>query len=141
MCIVLKKTITSVDGTKNLAAELAEIFRPGDVICLNGSLGTGKTFLVKEICRNWGIQNAASPSFSIVNSYSGVYQVTHFDFYRIKKSAELYDIGFDEYIGESGVVIFIEWADMYEEILPKNCYNIKIQIKNGERNIEISKFS
>jgi tRNA threonylcarbamoyladenosine biosynthesis protein TsaE len=105
--------------------------KPGDVIVLNGELGAGKTFFVKQAASMWGINNVSSPSFAIVNSYNGDFTVYHFDFYRIKNPAELFDIGFNDYLNDSQSVMFIEWGMLVPEILPEPRLEINIEILNN----------
>jgi len=134
-----KKKISTEEDTKQVANLFSEVLKEGDIVLLNGNLGSGKTFFVKQICRTFGIDNVTSPTFSIVNEYYGDIKIYHFDFYRINKLVELEDIGFDEYIDDVESIIFIEWADMFPEILPdKNIYNVDfIKTKNEEREISI----
>lgn len=128
MVFPFTRTVSSPDETKKLASEFSEIINPGIVVVLNGELGSGKTFFVKEICKNWGITNVSSPSFAIVNNYSNSRSVYHFDFYRIKKKEELFDIGFNDYINNKDAVIFIEWGNLINEILPKERIQVNIKI-------------
>ena len=72
-------------------------------------------------------QDVNSPSFSIVNEYSGNNKVYHFDFYRLKKIEELYDIGFEEYLNDEDAIIFIEWGNLMNEALPRNYLEILIE--------------
>ena len=134
-----KKKISTEEDTKQVANLFSEVLKEGDIVLLNGNLGSGKTFFVKQICRTFGIDNVTSPTFSIVNEYYGDIKIYHFDFYRINKLVELEDIGFDEYIDDVESIIFIEWADMFPEVLPhKNIYNIDfIKTENEEREILI----
>ena len=90
--------VESEDETIKVATEFGQLLKAADIIALTGDLGTGKTFFVKSILKNFGIEEVTSPTFSIVNTYSGEVQINHFDFYRIKKVVELYDIGFEEYL-------------------------------------------
>ena len=107
---------------------------------LNGNLGTGKTTLVKNICEQWEISNVNSPSFSIVNEYSGTNKVYHFDFYRLKKIEELYDIGYEEYLNDEESIIFIEWGNLMNEALPRIYLEILIATNpSDERKIRIIK--
>jgi tRNA threonylcarbamoyladenosine biosynthesis protein TsaE len=103
-------------------AEIAKLFfsevNHGDVVALNGNLGSGKTFFIKKFCELLNINDVDSPTFSIINEYTGDLPVYHFDFYRINKLEELYDIGIDEYIGESDAIKFIEWAELMPQVLP-----------------------
>lgn len=126
--------------TAQLAQDYAALLKAGDVVCLNGNLGSGKTFFVKSICKELGIDTTSSPSFAIVNEYSGKVKVIHVDFYRLKKLEELYDIGFDEYLSNQEAVVFIEWANLFEDILPKKYYSVEItQIDETSRKISIKK--
>jgi tRNA threonylcarbamoyladenosine biosynthesis protein TsaE len=126
-----EKTVHSEKETAELAGLYAKEIQAGDVIILNGELGAGKTFFVKQIASVWGIPNITSPSFAIVNSYSGSVVIYHFDFYRIKSQAELFDIGFNDYLNDTNAVIFIEWGNLIPEILPWHRIEINIDILNN----------
>lgn len=120
-------------GSEKEMTELAHRFykfvRPGSVVALNGNLGAGKTFFVKAFCKTAGVPASSSPTFAIVNSYQGEYPIYHFDFYRIKNSNELHDIGIEEYLADTEAVSFIEWADLFPGVLPKHRINIVITEK------------
>lgn len=132
------KISSSEEETSSIADEFAEIIKPGSIITLTGDLGAGKTFFVKEVCKKLGIENSASPTFSIVNEYDGDIKVYHFDFYRIKDLEELYDIGIEEYFSDNKAVTFIEWAEKFLSVIPKNVINITISEEgNGGRRITI----
>lgn len=131
--------VNTEEETSKLANELKNVFKSGDVICLNGNLGSGKTFFVKEFAKFFEINNVSSPSFALVNEYYGKIKIIHFDFYRIKKIDELYDIGIKEYLIDDAI-IFIEWANLFDEILPKKYYEIEIKfIDNQKRKFIIKK--
>ena len=133
-----KIIVESEAETNKIATELSKHLKGTDIVALTGDLGTGKTFFVKAILREYGIEEVTSPTFSIVNSYSAKVKINHFDFYRIKKLVELYDIGFEEYLSDSSAITFIEWAEMFEEILPKNIYRINIiYLDDSKREITI----
>jgi len=137
----LTKIVKSEAETKELAKELSDALIPGDIITLNGELGAGKTFLVKSICENYGIKNSSSPSFAIVNVYEGNKKINHLDFYRIKKIEELYDIGIEDYFSDESAIMFIEWGDLFPEILPPNRFEIEIKSLDGNsREIRIEKY-
>ena len=138
MILPLSKIVKSENETIQLATTFASILKPTDIIALTGDLGSGKTFFVKSILKIFGIEEVTSPTFSIVNTYSSEVKINHFDFYRIKKVVELYDIGFEEYLSDSLAITFIEWAELFEEILPSNIYRINIKyLEDSKREITI----
>lgn len=131
----------SENETSRLASEFASIAGPGDIIALNGNLGSGKTFFVKSFAAAKGIETASSPTFAIVNEYTGKNKIYHFDFYRINKINELYDIGFDDYLNDDSAIVFIEWADLFKELLPKRIYEVKFAVVSDNlRRITIQKY-
>jgi tRNA threonylcarbamoyladenosine biosynthesis protein TsaE len=126
--------------TKKIASSFAEVLTFGDIILLNGNLGSGKTTFIKFICECFNVSFVSSPSFAIVNEYQSKYKIYHFDFYRVKKAEELYDIGFADYLNDSETIIFIEWADLFPEILPKKVYSVEIEMmSDNSRKIRINK--
>ncbi len=127
--------VESPDETKELALSFADQIKFDNVIILNGNLGSGKTFFVKQVCSKWGISNVSSPSFAIVNSYNNSKPVYHFDFYRIKKTEELFDIGFNDYLNDTDAVIFIEWGNLISEILPEKRIEISIEVTGDTKRI------
>lgn len=132
---------TSEKDTEKIAIDFIKQIRTGDVIVLNGQLGSGKTFFVKKIAEYFNIKNSSSPSFSIVNEYLGDKKIYHFDFYRINSVNELYNIGFEDYLADSDAITFIEWGDLFPEILPQSRYEILIIYNQDEtRKITIRKF-
>lgn len=134
------KNSDSESETAEIAHDFSRVLLPGDIVLLNGDLGSGKTFFVKSICARFGINNVTSPSFSIVNEYHNGRKIVHFDFYRIKKMEELYDIGFEDYIMDEESITFVEWANMFAEILPAKNYEIEIKcLNNSSREIAIVK--
>ena len=140
MILPYKQNLYSLEDSKKLAAELSNLFNLNDVVVLNGDLGSGKTTLVKLICSKYNISDVSSPSFSIVNEYSGSKKVYHFDFYRLKKIEELYDIGFEDYLNDEDAIIFIEWGNLMQEILPKNHFEIELnQSSENQRIVKIVK--
>ena len=125
--------VNSIAETTNIGRQLGKILNPGDIVCLTGDLGTGKTHITKGIAEGLSItENITSPTFTIVNEY-------HFDVYRVSDPDEIYAIGFDDYIFGEGVSI-IEWANYIEEILPKDYLHIYIQkdLSKGENYRKIS---
>lgn len=135
----------SEEDTGRIAAEFARALEAGDVVCLNGDLGAGKTVFVAAAARALGVEEyISSPTFTIVNEYSGRMPVYHFDAYRIADADEMEEIGFDEYIYGGGVCI-IEWSCNIEAALPEDRYSITIErdYEKGEdyRRIEIKEYS
>lgn len=132
-----KWTVASEKEMINLAHAFYSSVRPGNVVTLNGNLGAGKTFFVKAFCKAAGVPASSSPTFAIVNSYLGEYRIYHFDFYRIKNSLELHDIGIEEYLADPEAVSFIEWADLFPDVLPKRRINIIIE-ETGQNSREVT---
>ncbi|HOV25144.1 MAG TPA: tRNA (adenosine(37)-N6)-threonylcarbamoyltransferase complex ATPase subunit type 1 TsaE [Pseudobacteroides sp.] len=131
------KTV-SQDETCALGRKLGEILKAGDVVCLVGDLGTGKTAFTKGIAEALGISGyITSPTFTFVNEYQGRLPMFHFDVYRIGEPEDLFEIGFEEYLERDGVVI-IEWADMIKDILPSEYIWVEINKDiNSDFNIRI----
>ena len=123
----------NVKETIQLAENISKYLKKGDVLCLTGDLGTGKTHFSKGIAKGLKVdENITSPTFTIVNEYrSGILPLFHFDVYRVNDTNEILDIGFDEYIYGDGVTL-IEWANLIEEILPDNFLHIKIEKTDHE---------
>jgi tRNA threonylcarbamoyladenosine biosynthesis protein TsaE len=124
--------------TQELGRELAKQLKPGDIIALEGDLGSGKTELVRGVMLELNSSEIVrSPSFSLVNSYSTPqFKVNHFDFYRLNGSDELFEIGYDEYLNPDSVC-FIEWAEMFKDALPRAIKVIRfIDAKDDYRVIE-----
>lgn len=130
----------SAEETKEFAKSFALALKPGDVICLDGDLGAGKTAFVQGMAKGMGIDDyITSPTFTIVNEYYGTMPLYHFDVYRIAESEEMYEIGYDEYITGDGVCV-IEWADIISDILPDERYEIDIQ-KDYDRGENYRRFT
>ena len=130
----------SVSDTRNLGKKLAKSLKKGQVFALNGDVGCGKTEFVRGVMAELNPEiSVSSPTFSIVNSYETPnFTVYHFDFYRIKNINEFVEIGFDEYLSGDAVV-FIEWAQMFENVLGKNYETINFSaVSQNSRKIEPS---
>lgn len=119
--------IDNTDATINLGIKLGNLIKPGDIICLNGDLGTGKTHFTKGVAKGLGIYDqVTSPTFTIVNEYTGRLKLYHFDVYRVNTSDEIEAIGFDEYIFSDAVSI-IEWSNYIEELIPVEHVDVEIK--------------
>lgn len=137
----LKIITTNENETTEVAIKFSKILKQGDVVSFIGDLGAGKTFFVKSVLSEFGHGDVSSPTFAIVNEYKNKFQISHFDFYRIKKIEELYDIGFDDYLNDEEAITFIEWANLFPQILPKHRYEIKIKyLGNSKREFIIDLF-
>ena len=137
---MIKETFSDKE-TFDFACALANEAKTGNVYCLCGDLGVGKTVFTKGFAKGLEIdEHITSPTFTIVNEYEGRLPFYHFDVYRIADPEEMYEIGFDEYIFGEGVCL-IEWADMIKELIPENAKWITIEkdLEKGEdyRKIEV----
>ncbi|MEH7012550.1 tRNA (adenosine(37)-N6)-threonylcarbamoyltransferase complex ATPase subunit type 1 TsaE [Neobacillus niacini] len=111
-----EKNTIDPSETFQLASALAELLQPGDVICLEGDLGAGKTTFTKGLAKGLDIKKTVnSPTFTIIKEYRGRLPLYHMDVYRVADSYE--DLGFDEYFEGDGVTV-VEWAHLIEEQLP-----------------------
>lgn len=118
----------SPQETVRAGEELAQTLLPGDNATIFGDLGSGKTVLIKGLCRGLGVvEEVTSPTFILIHEYSGRVPVYHFDFYRIEKPEEILELGLDEYFNGDGICL-VEWADRIIEFLPKK--RIEIHLKN-----------
>jgi len=131
------------DETEKIAYDLAKTAKAGEVYCLVGDLGVGKTLFTKGFAKGIGINEyITSPTFTLVNEYDANVKFNHFDVYRIEHISELEEIGFDDYI-YSDAITLIEWADMIEELIPEEAIwiNIEKDLSKGEdyRTITIKK--
>ena len=110
-----------------LARRLGEKAEKGEIYCLEGELGTGKTVFAKGFAKGLGIEEIVdSPTFTIVKEYQGREKLYHFDVYRIEDVEELQEIGFSEMISGDAVCL-IEWASQIEEEIPENAKWITIE--------------
>jgi tRNA threonylcarbamoyladenosine biosynthesis protein TsaE len=119
--------VNTVEETEHLGIQLGKHANKGDIICLIGDLGTGKTHLTKGIAKGLKIDDhITSPTFNIVNEYDGRLKFNHFDVYRVNDPEEIAAIGFDEYIFGDGVSV-IEWANYIEELIPEESLTITLE--------------
>lgn len=125
----------SQEETIEIGKALGRLLNTGDIVCINGDLGTGKTVFTNGIAKSLGIkEHITSPTFTIVNEYSGRVPFYHFDVYRISDSEEMFEIGFEEYLYGEGIVV-IEWADIIKDILPEEVVQVTIK-KNLDLGID-----
>lgn len=115
------------EDTLSLAKKLGETANKGDIFCLIGDLGVGKTVFSKGFAQGMEIdEHITSPTFTIVHEYEGELPLYHFDVYRISDASEMDEIGYEEYFYGAGVCL-IEWADIIPEIIPLSAKYITIE--------------
>ena len=127
----VSKNLTDTDA---IAAEIASLLKPGDVLALYGEMGAGKTAfvrgLVKALCPEC-LPLVHSPTFAIVNEYEGdTLTVYHYDLYRIADEDDLYSTGYFDRLGGKGIVV-TEWSELIDGAIPADAYRLKIE-KAGE---------
>ena len=132
-------TIQSLETIREAAREFVSQIGDRRVFAFYGKMGAGKTTFVKAICEELGVEDViTSPTFAIVNEYEVKLKsqsIFHFDFYRIKKLEEVYDMGYEDYF-YSGALCFIEWPELIEEVLPEDAVKVSITEKeDGSRAI------
>ena len=131
--------INSIGSIRETAREFVKHIGDHRVFAFYGTMGAGKTTFIKAICEELGVEDViTSPTFAIVNEYrsdtSGEI-IYHFDFYRIKKLEEVYDMGFEDYF-YSGALCFIEWPELIEEVLPEDAVKVRIsENADGSRTV------
>ena len=122
--------ITSLDNIEEVAKEFINLMGDDTIFAFYGKMGAGKTTFIKALCKALGVEDEVnSPTFAIVNEYrseSTAELIYHFDFYRIKKVEEVYDLGYEDYF-YSGALCFIEWPELIEELLPEDTKKISIE--------------
>lgn len=120
--------IGSLEQIGEAAREFVAAMGDRTVFAFYGSMGAGKTTFIKAVCECLGVEDVInSPTFAIVNEYRSATGelIYHFDFYRIKKLEEVYDMGYEDYF-YSGALCFIEWPELIEDLLPMDAVKIEI---------------
>lgn len=134
MCYVNKKIsemeikINDLEHIREAARQFIDAMGDQHVFAFYGHMGAGKTTFIKTICEELGVDDVVtSPTFAIVNEYTAAdgIPIYHFDFYRIKKLEEVYDMGYEDYFYGDGLC-FIEWPEMMEELLPEGATKVQI---------------
>ena len=129
-------TISSLEHIHEAARQFIDAMGDHKIFAFYGKMGAGKTTFIKAICEQLGVTDVInSPTFAIVNEYldSNGYPIYHFDFYRIKKPAEVLDIGFEDYISSNNLC-FMEWPELIGDFLPEETVKVKIEEQdNGSR--------
>ncbi|MCQ2066486.1 MAG: tRNA (adenosine(37)-N6)-threonylcarbamoyltransferase complex ATPase subunit type 1 TsaE [Bacteroidaceae bacterium] len=126
MNIILK----SADELADAAREFIKLMGDNTVFAFYGKMGAGKTTFIKALCKELGVEDEVnSPTFAIVNEYRSATTaelIYHFDFYRIKKIEEVYDLGYEDYF-YCGALCFIEWPELAESVLPEDTVRVRIE--------------
>ncbi len=139
----MKVISKSVNETIKIGKVIARNLKSGDIICLFGELGSGKTVLVKGVAYGLGIKRdkIISPSFVLIREHhQGKLPLYHFDLYRLKSPSAILGLGYEEYFYDEGVTV-IEWADRLKYLLPKEYLKINLEvIGETKRKIEITSF-
>ena len=134
-------TIKDFDHISEAARQFVSQIGDRHVFAFYGSMGAGKTTFIKAICEELGVKDViTSPTFAIVNEYTTPSEeaIYHFDFYRIKKLEEVYDMGYEDYF-YSGSLCLIEWPELIEELLPDDAVKVNItEQEDGSRKVEFS---
>ena len=130
--------INTLESINEAAQEFLAAIGSHRIIAFYGKMGAGKTTFIKAICEELGVEDVInSPTFAIVNEYlDGKGEpIYHFDFYRIKKESEAYDIGFEDYV-YSGNLCFMEWPELIEDLLPEDAVKVMIEEEDdGKRKV------
>lgn len=123
--------ISNIENIREAAHAFLPLAQKHKIIAFYGGMGAGKTTFIKALCDEMGVTDTVtSPSFAIINEYSLPDQkkIFHFDFYRIKKQSEVFDLGYEDYF-YSGQWNFIEWPELIEELLPEETLRVKIEVQ------------
>ena len=131
--------IQSLEHIHEAAREFIAAMGDNTVFALYGKMGAGKTTFIKALCQELGVEDVVtSPTFAVINEYRSDIAgelIYHFDFYRIKKLEEVYDMGYEDYF-YSGALCFIEWPELVEELLPGNTIKVTIEeLEDGLRKL------
>lgn len=140
-CSNMEFKIQSLENIHEVAREFIAAMDDNTVFAFYGKMGAGKTTFVKALCEELGVEDViSSPTFAIVNEYRSEKSgelIYHFDFYRIKKLSEVYDMGYEDYF-YSGALCFIEWPELVEDLLPGDAVKVTIEeLEDGSRVIKL----
>lgn len=124
MTLILESN--SPEETMKYGEILGRMAQPGDVFCLNGELGAGKSVFARGVAAGLGITGrVASPTFTLINEHQGRLPFYHMDVYRLGSPEEMYDLGYEEYFYGSGITL-VEWAGLVDDVLPADRLDINI---------------
>lgn len=134
--------IPSIDKLQEAARQFVCQMGDAKVFAFYGKMGAGKTTFIKAICQELGVEDViTSPTFALVNEYTAGdgSPIFHFDFYRVKKLEEVYDMGYEDYF-YSGALCLMEWPELVEELLPQDAVAVTIHANaDGSRSIDVER--
>jgi len=135
----LVKFTKSEEETRRIGRAIGKSLLPGDIICLVGELGSGKTTITQGIAQGLGVRGSvSSATFKLINEYEGQIPVYHFDLFRLDKLSEVEELGYREYFYNQGVTI-IEWAEKMRPLWPEKRVEIELKIiSENNREIKIT---
>ena len=141
----MKIKINSIETIREAAKQFIAAMEDNTVFAFYGKMGAGKTTFIKAVCEELGVTDVInSPTFAIVNEYRSDETgelIYHFDFYRIQKIDEVYDMGYEDYF-YSGALCFIEWPELIEDVLPGDAVKVCIEEQaDGTRSIQMENFA
>ena len=130
----LKLTSSGVDETKTLARKIAKALKGGEILFFEGPIGAGKTVMVKEIGKSFGVKKTpVSASFSLLKKYKGKkFNLYHADLFRLEEG-EMFNLGFEEMLEEQNAVLLIEWPEPAKNFFPKSRLEIKVTLLEGDK--------
>ena len=129
--------LNSLEETRFFGRKLGELALPGEVICLDGDLGAGKTTLTQAIAQGLAVPDSeyvTSPTFAVLHQYSGRIPLYHMDFYRLHDASEVIDLGLDEYFSLSGLTV-IEWPSRAAGLLPAHRLELTLEHPGDDRRV------
>lgn len=135
----MKLQSASAGETREIAAVLAALLEPGDLVVLSGDLGAGKTTFAQGVARALGVtEPVTSPTFTIVQEYEGHIPVAHVDVYRLDRFQELHDLGFDEFVEDR--VTLVEWGDVVAPALPADRVEVHLMLaaRDDDRSLTVT---
>jgi len=134
---MLRFVTESLEETLRIGERLGRLLNKGNIVCLSGDLGAGKTAFTQGVAKGMGVKDyVTSPTYTIINEYEGRLPLYHFDVYRLNDVSEMYELGYEEYFFGDGVVV-LEWADVVREIIPGERLWITILNTKGNNSREI----
>lgn len=124
----------SAQKTLAIGKRFAANLKKGDIVCLFGDLGSGKTVLTKGISSGLGVDKdkVSSPTFVILRQYEGKFMLYHFDLYRLSRPEDILDLGYEEYLFDEGISV-IEWADRLGRLLPREFLKIQLLVEGKDK--------